>query len=168
MAALATTVVIGAGASAAGASVETTATSTRAAAAVPTACALFTPQIAATALGGPVGAPVATKPNPKETICKYTRTDGSAFGDVSVGPWTYVQIPGSSTKIKGIGDEAQGEDPFGVSVRKGSNGFNVSLAVAVGDFSGQAATDQSTANIAAATATAKQLVVNFGKKSKGH
>jgi len=54
-----------------------------------------------------------------------------------------------------------------VSVRKGSNGFNVSLAVAVGDFSGQAATDQSAANIAAATKVAKQFVATFGKKVKG-
>ena len=157
------TVGIGLGATGVGASVIP---STRAAAALPKACDLFTPAIAAAALGGPVNPPTATKPNPKQTICKYTRTDGSAFGTVSVGPWTYVQIPGTSTKIKGIGDQAQGEDPFGVSVRKGSNGFNVDLAVAVGDFSGQAATYQSTANINAATTVAKQLVVNFGKKKK--
>jgi len=85
---------------------------------------------------------------------------------VSVGPWSIVQIPGKSTKIAGIGDQAQGEDPFGVSVRKGSNGFNVDLALAAGDFTGQAATDQATANIAAATGVAKQLVVTFGKKKK--
>ena len=137
-------------------------------ASLPTACSLFTPAIAAAALGGPVNAPVATKPNPRETICKYTRTDGFGFGTVSVGPWIAVSIPGSSTKIKGIGDEAQGEDPFGVSVRKGSNGFNVDLALATGDFSGQAATDQSAADIAAATTVAKQLAANFGKKPKGH
>ncbi|HSO97040.1 MAG TPA: hypothetical protein VLV81_13490 [Acidimicrobiia bacterium] len=154
------------GASAAGASVSAGIPSTRAAAALPKACDLFTPAIAAAALGGPVNPPTATKPNPKETICKYTRTDGSAFGSVSVGPWTVVQIPGKSTKIPGVGDQAQGEDPFGVSVRKGSNGFNVDLALAVGDFSGQAATDQSTANINAATTVAKQLVGDFGKKKK--
>jgi hypothetical protein len=166
VAALATTVVIGMG-TGAGASVGTATSTKTAAAALPTACALFTPDLAAAALGGPVGAPVATKPNPKETICKYTRSDGSGFGDVSVGPWTIVEIPGSSTKIKGIGDQAQGQDPFGVSVRKGSNGFNVSLALAVGDFNGQAADAQSAANIAAATAVAKQLVVKFAKKPKG-
>jgi hypothetical protein len=165
-AAIATTVVISVGISAAGASVSTRTPSTRAAASLPKACALFTPAIAAAALGGPVGPPTATKPNPKETICKYTRTDKSAFGTVSVGPWIIVQIPGTSTKIPGIGDQAQGQDPFGVSVRKGSNGFNVDLAVAVGDFSGQAATDQSTANINAATNVAKQLVANFGKTKK--
>jgi hypothetical protein len=157
-------VLIAVGVSSLGASAGAETGSTRAAASVPKACDLFTPAIAAAALGGPVGPPKATKPNPKETICKYTRTDNSAFGSVSVGPWSYVQIPGSSTKIKGIGDQAQGMDPFGVSVRKGSNGFNVDLAVAVGDFSGQAATDQSAANIAAATTVAKQLVVTFGKK----
>ncbi len=54
-----------------------------------------------------------------------------------------------------------------MSVRKGSNGFNVSLALAVGDFNGQAATDQSAANIAAATTVAKQLAATFGKKPKG-
>ncbi len=128
---------------------------------------MFTSDIAAAALGGPVGPPKATQPNPKETICKYTRTDSTAFGTVSVGSWDIIQIPGHSTKIKGIGDQAQGEDPFGVSVRKGSNGFNVSLALAAGDFTGQAATDQSAANIAAATNVAKQLVTNFGKKPKG-
>jgi hypothetical protein len=164
--ALATAVVIGVGTSAAGASTGARTPSTRAAASVPKACDLFTPAIAAAALGGPVDPPTATKPNPNETICKYTRTDKSAFGTVSVGTWFVVQIPGKSTKIRGIGDQAQGQDPFGVSVRKGSNGFNVDLAVAVGDFSGQAATDQSTANINAATTVAKQLVVNFGKTTK--
>ena len=164
--AVATAVVTAVGITTAGASVGAGTASTRAAASVPKACDLFTSPIAAAALGGPVSPPKATKPNPKETICKYTRTDGSAFGTVSVGPWSYVQIPGTSTKIAGIGDQAQGQDPFGVSVRKGSNGFNVDLAVAVGDFSGQAATDQSTANINAATNVAKQLVVNFGKKPK--
>jgi hypothetical protein len=134
---------------------------------LPKACALFTSDIAAAALGGPVNPPKATQPNPKETICKYVRTDGSAFGTASVGLWIIIQIPGKSTKIKGLGDQAQAEDPFGVSVRKGSNGFNVSLAVAGDDFSGQAATDQSAANVAAATTAAKQLVVTFGKKSKG-
>jgi hypothetical protein len=165
-AAIATTAVISVGISAAGASVPTRTTSTRAAASLPKACALFTPAIAAAALGGPVGPPTATKPNPKETICKYTRTDNTAFGSVSVGPWIIIQIPGKSTKIPGIGDQAQGMDPFGVSVRKGSNGFNVDLALAVGDFTGPAADQQSAANIAAATNVAKQLVVNFGKKAK--
>ena len=117
-----------------------------------------------------MGPPVATQPNPHETICKYTRTDGSAFGSVEVGPWTFIQPPGGGTKIKGIGDEAVGMDPFGVSVRKGSNGFNANLSVAVGDFSGAAADQQSAANIAAATALAKQLVVTFGgtKHKSGH
>jgi hypothetical protein len=159
-------VLIGMGASSLGASASAETTSTRAAASLPKACALFTPAIAAAALGGPVGPPVATKPNPRETICKYTRTDMSAFGSVSVGPWLIVQIPGTSTKIPGIGDQAQGQDPFGVSVRKGSNGFNVDLALAVGDFTGPAADQQSAANIAGATTVAKQLVVNFGKKKK--
>lgn len=165
-AALATAVVIGVGTSAAGASAGARTSSTRAAASVPKACDLFTSPIAAAALGGPVDPPTATKPNPKETICKYTRTDKSAFGSVSVGPWIIVQIPGKSAKIPGIGDQAQGKDPFGVSVRKGSNGFNVDLALAAGDFTGQAATDQATANINAATNVAKQLVVNFGKAKK--
>jgi hypothetical protein len=135
----------------------------RSAASLPKACAQFTPDVATAALGGPVNPPVPTHPSPKITLCKYTRADGSAFGDVEVGPWEFVQIPGTSQKIKGIGDEAEGTDPFGVSVRKGSNGFNVSLSLTVGEFSGQAATDQSTANIAAATAIAKQLNANLSR-----
>ena len=138
----------------------------RGAGSLPKACALFTPDLATAALGGPVNAPVATHPSPPITLCKYTRTDGSAFGDVEVGPWEFVQIPGSSTKIKGLGDQAEGMDPFGVSVRKGSNGFNVSLALAVGTFNGQAATDQAAANIAAETAVAKQLLANLARKPK--
>lgn len=142
-------------------------TVSRVAAGLPKACTLFTPALAAAALGGPVGPPVATKPNPHETICKYTRTDGFGFGTVEVGPWAFVQPPGGGAKIKGLGDEAVGMDPFGVSVRKGSNGFNVDLALAVGDFSGAAADQQAAANIAADTALAKQLLPAFtGKKKK--
>jgi hypothetical protein len=131
---------------------------------VPTACALFTPEIAATALGGPVNPPEAKKPSAKITVCKYVRADGQGFGTVEVGPWSFVHILGKSTKIKGIGDQAQGSPAEGVSVRRGANGFHVNLALQVGSFDGQQATDLEAAQLAAATAAAKQMAASFGKK----
>jgi hypothetical protein len=130
-------------------------------ASLPKACAFFTQEAAAVALGGPVNPGVLKKPNPRMTICKYTRTDGKGFGDVEVGPWEFVKPLGKTTKIKGLGAHAEGEDPFGVAVKKGDNGFNVNLSLQVGDFNGQAATDQAAANIAAETAAAKLLVPKF-------
>lgn len=129
---------------------------------VKAACELFTAEMAAAALGGPVNPGVQTQPNPKQTVCKYTRTDGAAFGNVSSGTWSVIDNQSlGATPIPGLGDEAYGKDPFGISVRKGSNGFNVNLTMAVGDFTGTAAEAQAAANMAANQAAAQQILANW-------
>src|SRR5260370_20571107 len=70
----------------------------------PKACALFTSDLAASALGGPVNPATQTQPNPRETICKYTRSDGMGFGNTQVGSWTVIKPLSKRTKIPGIGD----------------------------------------------------------------
>jgi hypothetical protein len=137
---------------------------------VPKACSLFTTAIATTALGGAVNPPKATKPNPNTTICKYTRSDGQAFGDVEVQPWIFMQqfgLIGKKTKISGLGDKAidQGS-PFGIAVKKGSVGFIVDLSLGVGEFNGAAADQLSAAETKAEIATARAILATMGKKKK--
>jgi hypothetical protein len=135
---------------------------------LPKACALFTADIAAAALGRPVGPPLAQQPSPKETFCTYRSTDGTgARAMVVVAPWRpFIQVPGISLgqKISGIGDEAEGSGPGGVKVRKGSNGFIVTLTLPIDPT--LSSEQDFAAELAADIAVAKQLVVNFGAKPK--
>jgi hypothetical protein len=131
--------------------------------AFPKACALFTPDVATAALGGAVNPGTQTQPNPNETICKYTRADGQGFGDVEAGTWTVIQ-PLSGTKVPGLGDQAINDNGLGLAVKKGSNGFTVSLSLAVGDFSGAQADQLQAAELNAEIATARVLLVKLGAK----
>ena len=141
------------------------------AAKTPQACTLFTSAIATTALGGPVNPAQQTKPNPNTTICKYSRADGQAFGDVQVSPWSFLSefsLAGQTNKkVRGVGDKAYDlGSTFGVAVKKGSVGFIVDLSLAVGDFNGAAATQLQAAETAADIATAKQIVASLSGKKK--
>lgn len=132
--------------------------------AFPKACALFSSDIATSALGGPVNPGTQTQPNPRETICKYARADGMGFGDVEAGSWTVIQ-PLSGTKVPGLGDQAINDSGIGLSVRKGSNGFTVSLSLAVGEFSGAAADQLTAAELSAEMTTARQLLAKLGVRA---
>jgi hypothetical protein len=138
----------------------------------PKACDLLTPQVAAQALGGPVNPPVATKPNPHTTICKYTRTDGQAFGHIQVSDWSFLNTFGGvqqekKGKIPGVGDQAYDlGSTFGVAVKKGSVGFIVNLSLGVGEFTGAAADQLAASETQADISTAKVLVASLGAKKK--
>lgn len=100
-------------------------------------------------------------------MCVYHSTDGTASAEVVVAPWKpFIKVPGLSngSKIPGIGDEAEGRVPGGVSVRKGPNGFIVSLSPATDP--NLSSDEQNAAILAADIAVAKQLVANFGARPK--
>ncbi|HEV2309011.1 MAG TPA: hypothetical protein VGU73_00695 [Acidimicrobiia bacterium] len=132
--------------------------------AFPKACALFSPDIATTALGGAVDPATQTQPNPHETICKYTRSDQMGFGDTQVGTWQVIQ-PLSGTKVAGLGTTAINDNGIGLAVKVGSNGFDVDLSLAVGDFSGAQADQLQAAELAAEIATAKTMLAKLGVKA---
>jgi hypothetical protein len=104
------------------------------------------------------------------TICKYTRSDGQAFGNVQVSDWSFLNEFGGvqqekKSKVPGVGDQAYDLGSFGVAVKKGSVGFIVDLNLGVGEFTGAAADQLQAAETNANTATAKLLVASLAASS---
>ena len=127
--------------------------------AVPNACVVLTPALAASALGAPVHRTIDAKPNAGETHCQYQSAGGAV--DLLAGEWTFVNLggsggPGNPAKVvHGIGNQAYVTNTDFVA-RKGTLGIELSVNKA-GSFSGAAATKQLALQAAAEEKLAPKL-----------
>jgi hypothetical protein len=109
----------------------------------PNACDLLTPDIVQPFLGSDAKISQNTQPNPQETLCVLTGSNGIL--DVAVGRWSMIKPIWSDLRpVPGLGDQASLSD-MGLYVKKGPLGFKVH---ATGRTAGQSEEDEAEKAIA--------------------
>jgi hypothetical protein len=102
----------------------------------PNACQVLTLDLVTPVIGDDASQSISAQPNPRETHCQYKGSNG--WIDAMVGEWSVIHLvsePGEQS-VSGIGDQAYISSE-GLSVRKGSHGFQVNVVLTSGDSSTQ-------------------------------
>jgi hypothetical protein len=108
----------------------------------PHACSVLSPAVAKGVIGKTAHRTRKAQPNPHMTQCVYTSKTGAIT--LLVGDWDFIKIFGGGSpgnpakKVKHIGDEAY-VTKTGLIARKGDRGVDVTVLLAAGTFSGNAA-----------------------------
>lgn len=105
----------------------------------PSACTLFTAQIADDVLGKPAKKTLEATPNAHETQCVYTGS--KAFASILAGDCAFMQqfnAPSEGKQVSGIGDSAS-VGATGMLACKGDLALDITAGI-TGDYTGAAAT----------------------------